>query len=1273
VLSNGRLTTIVRSDGTGATLLQGAAITAFQERATKKQQGLVFFFKDLDGTDIWSSSAGWSKEAELAKRFEWKPGEILLRWRRDELTIQMRVMIDAADPIEYRVIEIQNSGNRSRRIQVTSYLEPVLQDPVAHASHPEFSKLFVQTEFLSESRALLARRRQRDPEHQHPVAAHLFVGQPASEWETDRVRFCGRTPGARWPKAVTDAGPLSARTGDILDPVLSLRTVLEVEPNSSRVFTSALIAASDHAEAVRLARELHAVSDPSSLFVRALRGSEDELRRLELSVSQAESLQMLASGMLQGDRRLRAASEVLKRARGRLDELERFGFSTRRRLAVVHVGGDGDVRRDEARRAHRYWKSLGLPLDLALLCDAEPSRETRARDAEPMEIATSTLTPRQFDLLHACAYLVVQDNWPRPDELPDSRASDAQEEASTLRIGPRSIPPSTMWPQRVERSESLAFFNGIGGFTESGREYVMRIPIDEVGGTLPPRPWVNVVGHESFGFLISETGAGNTWSVNSRERRLSPWLNDPLCDPHAEAVFVRDEDTGEHWSPMPGPAPGPGEYEVRHGFGYTRFHVKTQELVQECLVYAMRQDPVKVTAVRLTNVSGRVRRLSVYAYQELVLGSGIDDASRFIVSSCDGETDALLARNPVDSTGGTRFAFAAALGTRHATGRYVTADQASFVGELGDIARPKALRSENLDNRVGVGLSPCFAQQVVIEIAPGEVAQIDFLFGEERTMEAAGRLIERLTTPGAIDTGWRDLQEFWEERLSRVEISTPSAPLDRMVNGWLPYQILSCRLWGRTALYQSGGAFGFRDQLQDAASLVMPWPEFTRRQIVLHAAHQFVEGDVLHWWHPPEDVGIRTRFVDDLLWLPHVVAEYVHATGDRALLGEVTPFVVGPELPRDSDEMFQQPRLSEESADIYEHCCRALDRSLLVGSHGLPLFGAGDWNDGMNRVGRAGRGESVWMAQFLFATLGDFLPFCEQRADDERARLYADHRQRLKAAIDAAWDGDWYRRGYYDDGQPLGSRESDECQIDALTQAWAVISGSGAPERVGRALESVERHLISEADGIIRLLTPPFDKGSHDPGYIKGYVAGVRENGGQYTHAALWVVKAMALLRRHDRVATLLEMLTPIHHTRTPETVDRYRLEPYVVAGDVYGVAPHVGQGGWSWYTGAAGLMYRAALESLLGIQLVEGEALVLSPCVPHDWPEFSVRYRLPDAETTYEILVQNPTGNAASVRQASVDGVALLIEGANCRIPLVQDGALHRVTVLLGGAEGPS
>lgn len=823
------------------------------------------------------------------------------------------------------------------------------------------------------------------------------------------------------------------------------------------------------------------------------------------------------------------------------------------------------------------------------------------------------------------------------------------------------------------KAEELRFFNGHGGFTEDGREYVIRFSDSEHGPVRPPLPWTNVIANEHTGFLVSESGSASTWAANSRENRLTPWSNDPVSDPHGEALYLRDEEAGVYWSPTPGPAPGDGSYETRHGFGYTRFRHVSQFLAQETTMFVPRHDPVRIVRLRLANTSDAPRRVSAFSYAQLVLGGLPQETGEQIETRWDDAADALFATHRSRGEFSQRVAFAASIAPGADAGSW-TADRTAFLGAYGSAQSPAAVtRAERLDGAAGAGLDPCAALQVTLTLAPGQTAEVAFLLGEAEDEDAARSIVSTYRAQGAIGAALDEATRFWTELVGAVQVRTPAPELDLMVNGWLAYQNLSCRMWGRTAFYQSGGAFGFRDQLQDSSAMVYLDPGITRRQILLHASHQFVEGDVLHWWHPPLSKGIRTRFADDLLWLPYVTAFYLRATGDAAVLDEAAPFVTAAHLDPGEDERFLFPDDSGQRANVYEHCCRAIDRSLTRGAHGLPLMGTGDWNDGMNRVGREGRGESVWMGFFLHGVLDDFIPLVEARGEAERADRYRSYRADLAAALNAqdhGWDGGWYRRAYYDNGAPLGSAGNDECRIDAIAQAWAVLSGVAPGERAEQALDALEAHLVSEEEGIIRLLTPAFDKTPHDPGYIKGYLPGVRENGGQYTHAALWAVRALAQAGRTERAARLLAMISPVSHGRTAEEVAVYQAEPYVVAADVYGVAPHVGRGGWTWYTGSAGWMFRVALESVLGVSLDGGDGMVVRPCVPRDWPGFTVRYRLPDGGATYVLSVTREEGTEI---RGAVDGHAVAPAGGALRIPLARDGGEHRVDIVLGRDFAPA
>ncbi|HYD52052.1 MAG TPA: hypothetical protein VEA99_05475 [Gemmatimonadaceae bacterium] len=840
---------------------------------------------------------------------------------------------------------------------------------------------------------------------------------------------------------------------------------------------------------------------------------------------------------------------------------------------------------------------------------------------------------------------------------------------STPALGVATVRPVAD-PSAVYAPDGLLHFNGHGGFAADGREYVIHVGGAAGDDALPPLPWANVIANERAGCIVSERGAVHSWAGNSREHRLTPWLNDPVSDPTGEALWVRDERTGDLWSPTPGPSPSGAPYRVRHGLGYTTFEHEARGLSHRCTVFVPRDEPLRVVRLVLRNEGAVPRELTVWSFAQLVLGDLAHRTAPTVEARVEPPGDVVLARNPAAGEFADRVALASAWCSARDARVSATCDRAAFLGRHGDVAAPIAVvRGEPLDGRDAVGADPCAAFRVALVLAPGAEAELVFTLGEGDDEVEARALASRWRASGVSAPALREARRFWEELVATIQVETPSSAIDLMVDGWLVYQNLSCRIWGRSAYYQSGGAYGFRDQLQDASALVHLWPQLTRRQIVLHASHQFVEGDVLHWWHPPASRGIRTRFADDLLWLPLLTAHYVATTGDESVLDESARFVTARPLAADEDEALLVPDDSGTAASVYEHCCRAIDRSLTAGARGLPLMGVGDWNDGMNRVGREGRGESVWLGFFLHEILDEWVPLCAARGDEERAARYRAFQRALLAALDeAGWDGAWYRRAYYDDGTPLGSHESDECRIDAIAQAWSVLSGAATEERAGQALDAMERWLVSEDEGIIRLLTPAFDRTPHDPGYIKGYLPGVRENGGQYTHGALWAVRALAELGRAERAAPLLEMLSPVTRGGSAEAARIYKVEPYVVAADVYGVAPHVGRGGWTWYTGSAGWMYRVALESILGLRVERGRELVIRPCIPASWPGFRATWRVGPERTTLAIEVTRDAG----ATRATLDDVDVPIVDGAVRVPLPRDGTTHRVLVQLGDDVGP-
>ncbi len=1270
LLSNGRYRVLLTGAGAGASSLDALALTRWSGDRTRDADGFFLYIRDLDRGHLWGAGRQPVERAPDRYRTRSGPGRAEIVREDDGIVTTLDVCVDPDADAEIRLLTLTNRSRKPRRLDVTSYAEVALNPPAADAAHPAFSKLFVQTEYLDGHEALLARRRPRSPDEQPVYMGHRLLVDRSLEddtpaIETDRARFIGRGRTLGRPAALDAGATLSGTTGNVLDPVLAMRRTVTLAAGASVRLIAILAAGLDREKVVGCLTTGYAART-TEIFRSAQQRDLARLKQAGVPRDWRERLPLL-NGALAYGAPLSSPGAVLPEASTLVTgDARALGLAGGVPLVVARVGAPPTAHAVlQLARVASYWRSAGFPVDLLIVDDLD-SEELRGGLPATL-IAGRTVVRRSSEIPAELLELV--------DRAARFTMLGTPPEVRNF-VG--EIPAAKFHPVHDERgdtpldkTEALQFDNGFGGFSPDGTEYVIRLPRERGELRRPPLAWSNVIANEELGFLTTDGGGGYTWSVNSRENRLTPWSNDPITDPPGEAIYLRDEESGLYWSPLPGPVPGAGGYEVRHGFGYTRTRHESQQLGQEVVAFVPRHDGVKLVRVQVINRSARARRLSAFAYCEWVLGVVPSETTRFVTTERDQATAAILAVNPHNVEFSSRVAFAALVGPDGSVATESSADRRTFLGQLGSTARPAAIVSgEPLDGRAGAGLDPCAAFRVPLTLAPGESAEFLFLLGEAPNREAARIIIRRYQSSATTAAALDGIVAFWRETLGRIQVQTPSPAIDLMVNGWLAYQNLSCRMWGRSAFYQSGGAFGFRDQLQDAAALIYLDPDITRQQILLHAAHQFVEGDVLHWWHPPLSKGIRTRFADDLLWLPYITAGYIRHTGDLAVLGEPARFLTAHQLAPGEDEEFLIPKDSGQSADLYEHCCRVLDRSLTKGAHGLPLMGTGDWNDGMNRVGREGRGESVWLGFFLYHILDGFLPLCDLREDSNRASRYRDWQRELGTALNAGgWDGEWYRRAYYDNGAPLGSKQSDECRIDAIAQAWAVLSGAAPAERAGQALDALERYLVSEEDGIIRLLTPAFDKTPNDPGYIKGYLPGVRENGGQYTHGALWAVRALAEAGRGERAAALLEMLSPVSHGRTQAEVGRYQVEPYVVAADVYGVEPHLGRGGWTWYTGSAGWMFRVALESILGVTVTGGESLLLSPSIPKAWPGYSVRYRMPNDTTSYEITV---TRGRAEHTVATHDGAPLAIEGRAVVVPLVRDGQKHLVEVRLGPDVGP-
>ena len=1324
LLGNGRYTVMITAAGSGYSRFHGVAnvggiaVTRFREDTTRDCWGSFLFLRDVQSGEVWSAGyqPSGAEPDSYEVTFSEDRAEIVRRDRA--ITCRLEVVVAQEDDAELRRVSLTNHGARIREIELTSYAEIVLAPQAADVAHPAFSNLFVETEWDAHLGALLASRRPRSASEPRIWAAHVAAnvggsmfsmlsgisgmpgasgdGTEAAQYETDRARFLGRGRAVRTPMSVIDGSSLSNTAGAVLDPIFCIRRRVRLAPGTTaRLLFSTLVTTSREA-ALDLADKYRDPAAFERATTMAWTQAQVQLRHLGIHPDEANLFQRLANRVLYSDPSLRPASEVLQSNTRGASTLWPYGISGDLPIVLVRIDEIDDlgiVR--QLLQAHEYFRIKRLTADLVILNERAPSyvqdlqsalealvRSSQSRlhheGQEPHGNAyilrADLLAPEVRGVLFAAARVVLKardgslfEQIERRVRAEDRRAAPARRATArgTALPAPASpaSPPAGAEPPRIP----LELWNGLGGFAADGSEYVTILGT----GQWTPAPWINVVSNPLFGFQVSESGAGFTWSGNSRENQLTPWSNDPVTDPPGETFYVRDEETGLLWGPTVLPIREEAwPYVARHGQGYSRFEHTSHGVTLELLQYVPTADPIKISRLTIINREDRPRRLTVTAYAEWVLGTSRSASAPFIATSLDGETGAILASNAWNPDFGSRIAFADLGGWQTAW----TADRAELLGRNGMPDHPAALerRDYRLSGRVGAGLDPCAALQTLVELRPGSRIEVVFFLGQGETLDEVRSLIRRYRTAD-LDAVLAEVTRSWSDVTGALQVKTPDRAMDLLLNRWLLYQTLSCRLWSRTAFYQAGGAFGFRDQLQDVMALTVARREITREQILRAASRQFVEGDVQHWWHPPTGRGVRTHISDDLLWLPYVVLHYMEVTGETGLLDEDVPFLEGPALPLDQDDAYFAPATASERGTLFEHCARALDKRLTTGDHGLPLMGTGDWNDGMNRIGRLGKGESVWMAWLLHPLLLRFAEIAAGRPaphDRERAEVWRYHAGELKTALEQeAWDGAWYRRAWFDDGTPVGSATSDECQIDSIAQSWAVLSGAADPERAKQAMASVNERLVRRDgrdlrdNGHVLLFTPPFDKTPLDPGYIKGYLPGVRENGGQYTHAAVWCILAFAELGDGDRAAELFSLLNPINHGKTRSGVQRYKVEPYVMAGDVYAEPTHLGRGGWTWYTGSAGWMYRAGIESILGFRL-RGTALVIDPTIPRAWPSYEITFRYHAAE--YTITVENPHGTMRGVATVDLDGTPLAVKDGKAEIGLVQDGQ-HTVRVVLG------
>ncbi len=1269
VLGNGRLTSLVTDAGGGGLVWHGLALTRYEPDAARDTDGLWIYLRDEASHRVWLATSPLG-------RTTYAMHQVGLHCRAEGISVHVDVVVAPADDVEIRQITLHNETGVARRLTVTSAGRPVLIAQREASVHPAFSSLFVESERLAELDGLAFARRAKSPNEAPAVLVHRLVREGAAVAfagdETDRAAFYGRGQTLHTPAALVDGrGPLRGSVGAVLDPLMCVMASVELAPNATVTLAFVTAIARSRTAAVELARRYGSMHAVRWAFRDAELESARQLRRADLDPALVPWIQRLFSGLLFADPELRAPDRASAPAPPSKCRLWGRGISGDDPIVLVRIYEANARLLREVLAAQRYLRWCGVRLDLALIdaqttgYDSDGSGTLRRVLAEHQDhdwlgrhggihvLAADRESDDERLHLEAAARVVL-------DTRDDSLAGSLQRALAPRVWLPRFEPTLSDAPPPASEPAprpTLSFDNGTGGFTADGREYVIVIP----PGGITPAPWCNVLANDQFGCLVSESSLGSTWSLNSGENKLTPWHNDPVFDPPSEVLYLRDEETAAVWSPTPRPAGRAVATVVRHGAGYTTYASESHGLAQVLTVFVPPGSSLKIVRLRIKNGLARHRRLTATYYAEWVLGSRRGDQTPYVASEHVRDHACLLATCSWNVELAERVAFVAAHEELHG----FTTDRLEFLGRRGDYAHPAALERWGLSSALAPGADPCAALQVHLELAPGEQLETHFVLGQAASRDEALALVAQFRTPAAVDAAWHELGAFWDQLLGETRVATPEPAMDLMLNRWLLYQAVAARLFGRVGFYQASGAFGFRDQLQDVLALLHAAPERTRAHILEAAAHQFEDGDVMHWWHPPAGRGVRTRCSDDLLWLVYVTAEYVAATGDLAILDVPVAFLTGAPLLAHEHDRYAQYARATTTAPLREHCRRALERGATTGVHGLPLMGDGDWNDGMNLVGAEGRGESVWLAWFLCATIDRFAALCVRTGELDAAERWRARARALRTQLEVcAWDGAWYLRAFHDDGSLVGSETSQACRIDSIAQSWAVLSrdpGLPATERARLAVRAADDQLVRDADRLVLLFWPPFDSTLHDPGYVRAYPQGVRENGGQYTHAATWLGWAHAALGDGEAAAHIFRLLNPILHAQTAVDARGYRVEPYVLAADVYSCPPWVGRGGWTWYTGSAAWMWRLGLEAILGLQRSEGD-LRVEPCIPPTWNGFEAWVHL--GRQSVHIVVDNPDHVAAGVVATTLDGAVL----SSNRIHL--DPAVagtHEVRVRLG------
>ena len=1265
VISNGVYTIAINEYGQGFSKCEDIYVNRFKE-TDDYSQGIFLYLKNIKSGKILEIS----KDNEQVL---FMPDQVWFEGKLDFIRTKLKLTLDPEEAVEIRSLEIENTGNREEVLEISSIFEPILSTKAQDVAHPSFNNLFLIFHYDNENNTLEVKRRKRGKTEKSMYLETLFTTDAETvtdnEFEIGKEKINQRGE-LGIPVSIKKSLPFSKKLGLEPEPEVALRKTIKL-PGGKKVSVNLIISVNESQnQAIENLNKYKNIENIKRAYDISKANIEAESRYLDVKSSEIELYQkVLGYIIFDNPIRYRQIKKLNILSFSQCD-LWKYGISGDLKIILVKIRDINDI--DvicQVLKMYEFFRSKNIEIDLVFLDEENHSYENYVLEEINSEIedkhlsyminqragifilSKNEITKKDLDLLNYVACFIIDTHKGDLSHL----IHDLEEEY----IGSIQNIPEEYFDEDIEEenyksqidilnSSENKYLNEYGAFSPDGKEYLIKANKN----SRLPTVWSHIIANDKFGSLVTENMGGYTWHRNSRLNRISSWQNSAFLDIPSEIIYMEDLKTNKKWSLGLNPMPDENDYNIIYGFGYAKYIHESQGILQELETFVPENDSIKINILKLTNNTIERKKVKIVYYIKPVLGEDETISNGYLKINYDVNSNLVIAENLYESEFKSKVFISSSEKIKSFTG-----DKKFFLGR-GGISNPDGLNKVRLNNSTGFGKQNCIAIQIEVEIDSMGEKEIVLNIGAEQNIIDAKSIAYKYSKISNCRQENENVRKMWKERLENLQVYTPIESINIMLNGWTLYQTITSRLFGRTGFYQSGGAYGFRDQLQDTLCLKYVNPDLIRKQIIKHSKHQFIEGDVEHWWHEEISRGIRTRFSDDLLWLVYVLEEYIECTNDVSILEAEIPYLQGNILQENEEERYEIYKESEIKESIYCHAIKAIEKSLNFGEHGLPKIGTGDWNDGFSEVGNKGKGESVWLGFFLYHVIQRFLPYIREKGEIERYERYSKILTDLQISLNnQGWDGRWFRRAYMDDGKILGSIENEECRIDSIAQSWAIISGAGNQDKQIIAMESLENHLVDRENGIIKLLDPPFNEGDLNPGYIKAYLPGVRENGGQYTHAAIWAIIAETLLKNGEKALDLYKMINPIEHSKNKASANQYKVEPYVIPADVYGAGNLAGRGGWTWYTGSSSWFYKAGIEYILGLKIEKG-VLSLNPCIPRDWKEYTIKYKY--GRTIYNIKVNNPNKKNYGVSSFKVNGEDIKDKS----IKLQDDGKVYDVEV---------